>query len=242
MMNLYSAGEGSVHNTIMEYYAYNFANSLIFSLIMNEHNPNLRHWYIKLYAEGFYNILKYHRNAWVSSTYLAYMSMLEPNERHQFENPDYDIETVKWDVNDQVYRFYRWANPAGMSLTKDKWGIRNYNLIQRPHSTRATSTNPEIRQMERDPTAQYWREFFESPLGSMYAWAAEDLFNFNDHYLLPITVSESSPGANIFGSNPFYSSGNRHAITGNGLFEERGNDFMLPYYIGRYYGFIEGPS
>jgi hypothetical protein len=242
MLHLHGAQEGSVFNTIMEYYAFNFANSLVFSLIMNEDNPNLRYWYIKLYVEGFYDILKYHRNAWVSSTYLAYMSMLDENEKQQFINPLYDIDKVTWDVNDQVYRFYRWANPAGMSLTQDKWGIRNYNLIQRPHSTRATSANPEIRKMERDPTPKKWRDFFETPMGKIYAWAADDLFNFNDHYLLPITVSESSPGANIFGSNPFYSEGNRHAKSGDGLFEERGNDFMLPYYIGRYYGFIEGPT
>jgi len=235
------AGEGSETNTIMEYYAFNFANCLILSLILNENNPSIRHHYIKLYANGFYNILKYHRNAWINSAYLAFMSLLKPEERAKYENTKYNFKKVKWDVNDQMFRFYRWANPAGMSLSKNQWGIRNYNLTQRPHSTRATSTNLEIQKRERDPTAKKWREFFENNIiGKLYAWITDDLFDFEDHYLLPITASEAHAGAMIWGSNPFFQEGGDP--WGNGLREERGNSFMLPYYIGRYFGFIEGPS
>jgi len=236
-----SAGEGSSTNTFMEYYAFNFANCLVLSLILNEENPYIRHHYIKLYATGFYDILKYHRNAWINSAYLAFMHMLPAEQRKEFENPAYDIEKVTWDVNDQMFRFYSWANPSGMSLTKEQWGIRNYNLIQRPHSTRETSTNPLIKARERDPAAQRWLDFFENSLfGPLYSWVQDDLFNFNDHYLVPTTASEGHAGAMIWGSNPFMGEGGDP--WGNGLREERGNSFMFPYYIGRYYGFIEAPS
>lgn len=235
------AGEGSSTNTIMEYYAYNFGMSLVYSLIINEENPNIKQHYINLYANGFYDILKYHRNAWINAAFLAFMTMVDNPK--SFENSAYTFEEVKWDVNDQMYRFYFWANPTGMSLPKDKWGIRDYNLEQRPHSTRATSTNPDIAKMEIYPTSAKWRDYLENDyIGKSYAWVKDSLIDFNDHYYYPITVSEANPGAMVFAGNPFYGNGNRHAESGDGLHEERGNDFMLPYYIGRYYGFIDGPS
>ncbi len=240
-MHLHQSGEGSLWNTIMEYYAYNFGQALIFSYIINEDNPNIRMWLIKQYYSGFYDVLKYHRNAWINSAYLAFVSLLEPNEQHQFVNPEYDLEQVKYDVNDQMFRFYRWANPEGMSLTQDQWGIRNYNLAQRPHSTRSTSNNPLIAAREIDPSSQRWRNYLENdPIGQLYSWIALDLFDFQDHYIYPITASEAHAGAMIWGSNPFFGEGGD--TTGNGLSEERGNSFMLPYYIGRYYGFIDGPT
>ena len=197
-------------------------------------------WLIKQYYSGFYDVLKYHRNAWINSAYLAFVSLLEPNEQYQFINPAYDLEKVKYDVNDQMFRFYRWANPEGMALTQSQWGIRNYNLVQRPSSTRSTSTNPLIAAKEIDPSYQRWREWLETPFGVLYEPIVGQLFNFEDHYLYPITASEAHAGAMIWGSNPFFGEGGD--IGGNGLREERGNSFMLPYYIGRYYGFIEEPT
>ncbi|MGV9173556.1 MAG: hypothetical protein ACOC35_13475, partial [Promethearchaeia archaeon] len=240
-INHHFAGEGSPHNTIMEFFVYNFAQALVFALIMLEDDPQLKQLYIQKFEEGFYNILKYHRNAWHNAAHLAFMSMLKKEERQKFENPDYKDETIEWDVLDQLYRFRDFVNPQGMELTKEQWGVRDYNLTQRPHSTRATSENPEIRKMERDPTPKKWRHFFDNHiLGGLYAWLEEDLLDFEDHYLLPVTVSEQGGAAIIWNRNAFYTEGGDP--NGNGLKENRGLSFLLPYWIGRYYGFIDGPN
>jgi hypothetical protein len=240
-INHHFAGEGSPHNTVMEFFAYNFAQALVFALIMLEDDPQLKQLYIKKFEESFYKILKYHRNAWHNAAHLAFMSMLEEEERKKFANPEYTDDTIIWDVLDQLYRFKDWVNPKGMSLTKEQWGVRDYNLTQRPHSTRATSKNPEIRKMKRDPTPKKWRDFFDNhPFGSLYAWLEKDLLDFEDHYLLPVTVSEQGGAAIIWNRNAFYTEGGDPE--GNGLKENRGLSFLLPYWIGRYYGFIDSPT
>lgn len=241
MLHSMQASEGSVWNTIQEYYAFAFSQCLVFSLVINEDNPQIRNHYIELFYQSFYGLLKYHRNAFVNAAFLAFMTMLEDEKKEDFKNPDYSFSDIEWDVNDQLYRFKDWANPAGLNLTKDQWGIRNYNLTQRPHSTRSTSLNPEIRKKALNPKIKFWRDWINNNIfGKLYSWIQDDLFDFEDMYLLPRTVSEASAGALIWGSNHFYGEGGDPYE--NGLHEERGTSFLLPYYIGRYYGFVEGPS
>ncbi len=242
-LQMNSASEGSLWNTIMEYYAYNFGQCVVFTLVMLEDNPKIRNYYISLYEESFYEVLRYHRNAWMNVAHLAFMSMLDKNERKKFEDDRYSHDDIRWDVHDQLWRYYDWVNPEGMQfLSQDLWGERNYNLTQRPHSTRETSRNEEIRDMKVDPTAKKWRDFFDhNVFGKLYAWASEDLFDFNDRYVLPITVSEHGTASCIWARNPFYEEVGGDP-DGNGLMEERGLSFLLPYWIGRYYGFVDGPS
>lgn len=64
--------------------------------------------------------------------------------------------------------------------------------------------------------------------------------DFEDHYLLPVTVSEQGGAAIIWNRNAFYTEGGDP--DGNGLKENRGLSFLLPYWIGRYYGFIDAPA
>lgn len=233
--------EGSIWNTIEEYYAFAFSQCLVLSLILNEDNEKIRDHYIKTYSEGFYGLLKYHRNAFVNSAFLAFMSLMDKDKRERYEDPEYEFDKVEWDINDQLFRFMDWGNPRGMNLAKEQWGIRNYNLTQRPHSTRSTSLNPDIREKERNPRVKFWREWIDNNIfGSLYAWVKDDLYEMEDMYIVPKTVSESSAGALIWGSNPFQGEGGDPYE--NGLQEERGNGFLLPYYLGRYYGFVEGPS
>ena len=241
MLHSSQAGEGSTWNTIEEYYAFAFSQCLVFALIMNEENPLIRHHYIKLYSNGFYDILKYHRNAFINSAFLAFMSLLTENERKQFENPDYGFESVKWDVNDQLFRFMDWANPKGMNLTKDQWGIRNYNLIQRPHSTRSTSLNLELKKKELNPTFKKYRDWVSNDvIGNLYGWVVKELFKFEDIYLVPRTVSEAGEGNFIWNGNPFKKEGGNPGE--DGLHEQKGNAFLTPYYMGRYFGFVDPPS
>ncbi|TFF90547.1 MAG: hypothetical protein EU548_02495, partial [Promethearchaeota archaeon] len=161
MLYLGQASMGDWPNAGFEYYAWMLAGNSMFTLILLEDDPDLRNHYIKLYQSGMYNTLKYHRNAYANILHLVFMEMLKKEQRIQFNNPDYPDKDVKWDVLDQLWRFH-----------ESNWcPIRNYNLSDRPHSTRTTSLNPEIRKKELDPTREKWLDFIEEhPIGWMYSW------------------------------------------------------------------------
>ncbi|MHA1293458.1 MAG: hypothetical protein ACTSQJ_12410 [Promethearchaeota archaeon] len=227
-LSMNNAQMGSLWNADEDYYAFSFGAHTIFSLIILEDNPLLQYHYIKNFEKkgGFYDIVKFHRNAYFNIIHLAFMSLLDKKQKEQFENPEYDFGDIRHDVLDQLYRFYKsgWAD-----------GIRNYNLTDRPHSTRSTSLNSEIRKKELDSSKIQWRKFFENSLfGSLYSWIGEDLFNFeNEHYLLPRTVSETGAGHFFWGSNPFYGEGGDPS--GNGLHEAPALCFTTVYWMGKAY-------
>jgi len=187
---------------------------------MEEH-PQLRMFYIKKFEEGVYNIMKYHRNAFVNIGHLIFLSLLEKNERYQFYNPHYDDGKALNDVLDQLWRFH----------TSGWIPMRNYNLAQRPHSTRATSLDPNIKKMEVAPAAQKWRAFFQNhQLGPLYSWLDIE-FDFEDHYMIPITVSEMMIDDLVWEENPFREEGGNP--TGNGLHESTGMSYTIIYWMGR---------
>ncbi len=218
-MNLLS--EGSSWGVIMDYYG--LTNSVCVQIVLTlmEENPQLRYFYIKEYENGIYDIGKYHRNAYMNIAHLTFMSLLEENEKYQFYNSAYNDDNVLWDVLDNLYRFHisGWCP------------IRNYNLLQRPHSTRATSLNSNIRRMELAPAAQIWREWFQTnQLGPLYSWLDIE-FEFEDHYILPVTVSEMKISSLIWEENPFRGEGGNP--TGNGLQENTGMSYTIIYWMGR---------
>jgi hypothetical protein len=219
-----SATMGSLTNADEGYYAFAFGVHTMFSLCILEDNPLLQYHYIKNFANNLHKLIRYHRNGYYNTVYLALMSLLSENQKAQFENPEYTFENLKYDILDQLWRF--WA--SGWNE-----GVRNYNLIDRPHSSRSTSLNPEIRQREIIPVKRDWRDFFENNmLGPLFSWVGDDLFNFDEElYMLPRTVSETRADHFFWGSNPFKEEGGNP--TGNGLWEAPSNDFLLPYWMGK---------
>jgi len=224
MMYKDMTSEGSAWNTIMDYYAYAFSVCVQFTLINLEENEYLRNYYIKQYEDQFYPIVRYHRNAFKNIAHLIFMEMLGDTKRTIFANPDYTDSNIRHDVLDQLWRFHAtgWCP------------MRNYNLIQRPHSTRSTSLDPAISAKIYDPTPQKWSDFFENNIfGKLFSWIDIE-FNFDDHYLLPLTVSEIQMDALIWEENPFYGEGGNP--TGNGLREGTGMSYLVVYWMGRAFG------
>jgi len=220
-MNINQAAEGSSWNVIMDYYALTNTVCLQYAMIILEDDPKLQLYYIKQYESVVYDICKYHRNAFVNIAHLTFMSLLDSKVRKQFENPKYDDNDVKWDVLDQLWRFH----------TSGWYPIRNYNLTQRPHSTRSTSLNSEIRKREIDPTPQKWRDYFENNIfGHLYSWVDIE-FDFEDHYIVPVSVSEMGISSLVWESNPFYGDGGDPS--GNGLKENTGMSYTIIYWMGR---------
>jgi len=225
-----SAKMGSVSNAIGGYYAFSFGLCVELALIWLEEDPALRYHYIKNFEESFYSIVRYHRNNFHNLGHLIFMTMLTKEQRTQFENPDYSEKDIKWDVIDNMWRFYTsgWAE-----------GIRNYNLTQRPHSTRETSLNPEMREKLRQPYLKKWRDFFENNLfGPLFSWI-EFEFDFkeeDEQYLLPLTVSEYGIHHWMWEHNKFDDEGGEPY--GNGLTQAAPNSYICIYWMMRYYDII----
>ncbi|MGV9203709.1 MAG: hypothetical protein ACOC44_06745 [Promethearchaeia archaeon] len=227
ILHMGQASMGDWPNAGFEYYAWMLAGNSMFTLILLEDDPALRYHYIKLYESGMYNTLRYHRNAYANMLHLVFMSMLDEGTMVKLENPDYNDHKVKWDVLDQLWRFH----------TSNWCPIRNYNLSERPHSTRSTSENPEIRAKVLDPTRKRWRDFIDThPTGWMYEWLI-DLFDMNDKlYKVPRTISEHWAQHMIWQSNPFKKEGGNP--NGDGLIEPPGTSYTLVYWLGRAFAII----
>ncbi|MHA1147421.1 MAG: hypothetical protein ACTSR8_04185 [Promethearchaeota archaeon] len=229
LLGMNGALMGSPHNTVESAYALSFGMAVEYSLIILEDNKELRYHYIKTFEEGFYDYVRYHRNNFYNMVHLIFMELLDKDQRKQFEDPDYKDDDIVWDVLDNLWRF----RVSGWSD-----GVRNYNLTDRPHSTRATSRDPDLRKMERVPNKKKWREFFENnPYGSLYQWVIdEDLFEFSEEseqYLLPLTVSEYGIHHWVWEHSKFSDEGGNP--TGNGLTEAAPNSFLAIYWMGKAY-------
>ena len=156
-----------------------------------------------------------------------FMSLLTDSQKAQFINQEYGLEAVSYDVSDQLWRFYTsgWGQ-----------GIRDLNLIERPHSTRSTSLNPEIRAGILLTNKKDWRDFFENNMyGTFFSWIYDmELIHFDeDLYMIPRTVSETPAGHFFWGDNSFKGEGGNE--NGNGLTEAPGHAFLVPYYIMKAY-------
>ncbi|TFF96523.1 MAG: hypothetical protein EU544_00510 [Promethearchaeota archaeon] len=229
MLGMGNAVMGSPQNVVESTYALSFGMAVEYSLILLEDNEDLRYHYIKNFEERFYDYVRYHRNNFYNMVHLVFMELIDSGKALQFEDPDYKDDTIAWDILDNLWRFYT----SGW----DK-GVRNYNLTDRPHSTRSTSLNPEIREKERVPNKKKWRDFFENnPYGALYRWVyEEDLFDFSEEkeqYLLPLTVSEYGIHHWVWEHSKFNDEGGNP--TGDGLSQAAPNSFLAIYWMGKAY-------
>ncbi|TKJ24706.1 MAG: hypothetical protein CEE42_09845 [Promethearchaeota archaeon Loki_b31] len=221
IMSMNNGHMGSVSNTAMDTYALAFSMDVEFALIMLEDNPLLQYHYIKRFEEGFYSFLRYHRNAFFNIIHLAFMTLVQDSS--VFEDPQYNDETIKWDILDQLWRF----NTSGWGN-----GIRNYNLTMRPNSTRATSLNPDIAAMEISPLNAKWLDFFENNVyGTLFSWMGELIDIDNVRYLFPLTISEMGVHHFLWEHGKFFGTGGNPS--GNGLTQVIPNSYLVIYWMGK---------
>jgi len=221
IMSMNNGHMGSVSNTVMDTYALAFSMDVEFALIMLEDNPLLQYHYIKRFEEGFYSFLRYHRNAFFNIIHLTFMTLVQDSS--VFEDPQYNDETIKWDILDQLWRF----NTSGWGN-----GIRNYDLSIRPNSTRATSLNPDIAAMEISPLNAKWRDFFENNVyGTLFSWMGELIDIDNVQYLFPLTISEMGVHHFLWEHGKFFGTGGNPG--GNGLTQVIPNSYLVIYWMGK---------
>jgi hypothetical protein len=211
------------------YYGYSFGLDVMLALIWLEDDPQLKFRYIRSYEEIFYPNTRYHRNTFHNMAHLINMEMLAENQKVLFKNPKYSDANIRWDVLDSLWRF---------KMSGWEEGIRNYNLIQRPHSTRSTSLNPDIAKKERAPQKKNWREFFDThPLGPMFKDLIEIEWSYDqDLFLHPLSVSEYGNHHWVWEHGKLDNEGGDRS--GNGLQESAPNSFICMYWMGRAYGII----
>jgi len=224
IMSMHNGHMGSVSNTAYDTYALAFGMDVEFALIILEDNPLLQHHYIKRFEEGFYSFLRYHRNAFFNIIHLTFMTLIQDSSL--FEDPNYKDESLRWDILDQLWRF----NTSGWGN-----GIRDYNLTVRPNSTRATSLNPNIANMEIDPSRAKWSDFFTNNIyGTLFSWVGEtiDIDDPSDiHYTLPLTVSEMGVHHFLWEHSKFFGTGGNPG--GNGLRQVIPNSYLVVYWMGK---------
>ncbi|MGV9198269.1 MAG: hypothetical protein ACOC44_01650 [Promethearchaeia archaeon] len=230
MLSMGEASMGSVHNTVESYYAFSFGLDVMLALIWLEDDPKVRYHYISSYENNFYRIVRYHRNNFFNIAHLIFMQMLDKEQRAEFQNPKYKDSTILHDFRDQLWRFY--ASGWGE-------GIRNYNLTQRPHSTRGTSRHPELREKVRDPAKKKWREFFEtSVFGNLFSWIEVE-FDFDqesENYILPLRVSEYGIHHWVWEHSKLDGEGGNPQ--GDGLTQAAPNSYICTYWMAKAYGFL----
>ena len=226
IMSMHNGHMGSVSNTAYDTYALAFSMDVEFALIILEDNPLLQHHYIKRFEEGFYSFLRYHRNAFFNIIHLVFMKLIEDSAL--FEDLNYNDESLKWDILDQLWRF----NTSGWGN-----GIRDYNLTVRPNSTRATSLNPDIAKMDIDPSRAKWSEFFENNIyGTLFSWVGEtiDLDDPRDtQYTLPLTVSEMGVHHFLWEHGKFFGTGGNNESYNIGLKQVIPNSYLVVYWMGK---------
>ena len=229
IMSMQNGHMGSEGNTAYDTYALAFSMDVEFALIMLEDNPLLQNHYIRRFEEGFYSFLRYHRNAFFNIIHLVFMTILEDSSL--FEDSNYNDNAIRWDVLDQLWRY----NTSGWG-----YGIRDYNLTVRPHSTRATSLNPDIASMKIDPNRAKWANFFENNIyGTMFTWVGE-LIDINDpsgvQYTLPLTVSEMGVHHFLWEHSKFFGTGGDPS--GNGLKQVIPNSYLVVYWMGKAFNIL----
>ncbi len=225
-MSMNGANMGGIWNTFKSTYALAFGMDVMFSLIILEDNPQLQNHYIENFETGFYDYLRYHRNAYYNIIHLAFMTLI--NDPSKFEDPEYNDDTIKWDILDQLWRF----QVSGWNK-----GIRNHNFWDRPNSMRWLSLNPEIRKMKVDPNKEKWNDFFENNInGKLFSWIGDEFDFDKDLYQLPLTVSEYSAHYFVWEHSKF--SGQGGDPHGNGLRQAVPTSYLVIYWMARAFEII----
>ncbi|MFX0099354.1 MAG: hypothetical protein ACFFCS_07205 [Candidatus Hodarchaeota archaeon] len=87
--------EGGTHEIVANYYAYNFGIDMVFANLMMEDHPALHTLYLENFKRSLWYCVRYHRNPYFNSMYLA---------AHKF-GPAEDQLLFELDVEDQLMEF-----------------------------------------------------------------------------------------------------------------------------------------
>ncbi len=214
-------------NTVDEYYANGFTQDMLMAYVLLEDDPIQFNRFIKTY-ERDYKLFRYQRNAQVNAVFLAFNAKRTTTSTRYTQE---DFEEILWDTLDQLHQF------TAYPIYDDAYG----------------GTNKSVRRedlggvwMELDPNIQKWKNFFDyNPIGKIFRWLPGELMDgmLDDRYLRPRTVSMYRVDTFIWNSNPYSPTDNIWSFirrNPNYVEERIGISYTLPYYILKYFGYLEG--
>jgi hypothetical protein len=214
-------------NTVDEYYANGFSHDLLMAYVLLEDNPVQFNRFIKTYEED-YKLFRYQRNAQINAVFLAFNAKrTTPSTIYNQE----DLDEILHDTLDQLYQF------TAYPLYDDGYGGANKSI-------RREDLGGDW--MKLDPKIQKWKDFFDyNPIGKLFRWLPAELMNgmLDDRYLKPRTVSMYRVDTFIWNSNPYDGTENIWSyirVSPNYVQERIGISYTLPYYLLKYFGFLEG--
>lgn len=213
----------SAMDNIDNYYSQYFENMVVLGLFLVEDDQTLIDLYFENYQAETYQSYRGHRNAFLNALYLASATLSE-------KETTFDIDEIRWDVLDQLWRF------------------DEFDMV--PYDTTCGGRNQTVSRADLggdwltiDPNIAKWKEFVDTTvLGGMYQWLTYGLQDavFRERYFRPATIEMMSPATVSWNQSPYREDGDNSYDNTNTIRQYAGATFSLPYYMLKYYGYLEG--
>jgi len=228
----YLAKERKVNNamavggtdSIDNYYSHYFNSFVLLGLFLVEDDQGVLNAFFKNFHEKTYTNYRGHRNAMLNALYLA-------GAAKSTRTTHFDLESITWDVLDQLWRF----SERGLIPFDTTIGGENETITRTSKGSEWTAIDPNIAK---------WKNFVDNTwFGGLYKWLVgpEGLQDavLEDRFLKPATVDMMRPKETIWNQNPYRETGEHVYNTTVTIRQYAGASFTLPYYILRYFGYVE---
>ncbi|MBD3188247.1 hypothetical protein GF325_15535 [Candidatus Bathyarchaeota archaeon] len=96
-LHAYFNRESGPQEILSNYFAYNFGMDVVFALLMLEEDPTLLNLYLENFHETIWSNVRYHRNPYFNSMYLA-ANRFEPGDSLDYEL-DVEDQLMEFDIN-----------------------------------------------------------------------------------------------------------------------------------------------
>ncbi len=214
-------------NTVDESYANSFLYELIMSYILIEDDPVKLNRFIKTYEKD-YSLYRYQRNCQANAVFLAFNAKRTiPSTRYTQE----DLDEILWDTLDQLHQF------TAYPIYNDSYGGENMSVRREDYGGTW---------MQLDPAIKKWKDWFDyNPMGKLFRWLPGELMDgmLDDRYLRPKTVSMYRISTFIWCDNPYGGTESLWRQSRRSLdyvVEPIGISYTLPYYLLKYFGYLDG--
>jgi hypothetical protein len=214
-------------NTVDEYYANGFTHDMLMAYVLLEDNSVQVDRFIKTY-ERDYKLFRYQRNAQTNAVFLAFYAKRSSQSTRYTQA---DIDEILHDTLDQLHGFLKYP------IYDDSYGGNDKAM-------RREDVGGDW--MILDPAIQKWKNFFDTnPIGKLFRWLPANLMDgmLDDRYLKPRNISMYRVDTFIWNSNPYSPTDNIWSFLRRSpdYVEERiGISYTLPYYLLKYFGYLEG--
>ncbi|WP_371802095.1 hypothetical protein [Candidatus Lokiarchaeum ossiferum] len=210
-------------DNIDNYYSQYFENMVVLGLFLVEDDPRLVDLYFQNFQAKTYSSYRGHRNGFLNAVYLTAVSLSQ-------KQASFKVDDIRWDILDQLWRF----NEFNLVPLDTTCGGRNQTIARSELGGDWTTIDPNIAK---------WKDFVDNTaFGSTYQWLTYGLQDaiFRERYLKPATIEMMNPTTSSWNRNPYQEDGVNIFNTTSTIRQYAGAAYTLPYYMLKYYGYLEG--